>query len=117
MLPDEVFFSTVTELAPVELAEGYLQRLESIGPRLGAVATVMRERALREAREAEAEIRRGRYRGPLHGVPYGVKDLLATRGAPTTWGAPPYKDQRFDYDATVVERLRGAGAVLLAKLS
>ena len=126
MLPDETFFSTVTELAPrlrrreispVELAEGYLQRLEAIGPRLGAVATVMRERALREAREAEAEIRRGRYRGPLHGVPYGVKDLLATRGAPTTWGAPPYKDQQFDHDATVVERLRGAGAVLLAKLS
>jgi aspartyl-tRNA(Asn)/glutamyl-tRNA(Gln) amidotransferase subunit A len=126
MLPDEVFFSTVTELAPrlrrreispVELAEGYLQRLESIGARLGAVATVMRERGLREAREAETEIRRGRYRGPLHGVPYGVKDLLATRDAPTTWGAPPYKDQRFDYDAAVVEKLRAAGAVLLAKLS
>ena len=126
MLPDDIFFSTVAELgprlrrreiSPVELAEGYLRRLETIGPGLGAVATVMRERALREAREAEGEIRRGRYLGPLHGVPYGVKDLLATRDAPTTWGAAPYKDQRFDYDATVVERLRAAGAVLLAKLS
>jgi len=126
MLPDEIFFSTVAELAPqiraqrlspVELAEGYLRRLETHGRRLGAVATVMRESALREAREAEAEIRRGRYRGPLHGVPYGAKDLLATREAPTTWGAAPYRDQRFDFDATVIRRLREAGAVLVAKLS
>jgi aspartyl-tRNA(Asn)/glutamyl-tRNA(Gln) amidotransferase subunit A len=126
MLPDEIFFSSVGELAaqirarrvsPVELAEGYLARLDTIGKRLGAVATVMRETALREAREAEREIRRGRYRGPLHGVPYGVKDLLATRDAKTTWGAAPYKDQRFDFDATVVRLLREAGAVLVAKLS
>ena len=81
------------------------------------MATVCVSGALREAREAETEIRRGRYRGPLHGVPYGVKDLLATRDAPTTWGAPPFRDQRFDYDAAVVEKLRAAGAVLLAKLS
>ncbi|HEU4594554.1 MAG TPA: amidase [Pyrinomonadaceae bacterium] len=126
MLPDEIFFSSVTELAaqirarrlsPVELAEGYLRRLETVGQRLGAVATVMRETAMREAREAEREIRRGKYRGPLHGVPYGVKDLLATREANTTWGAAPYKEQRFDFDATVVRRLREAGAVLVAKLS
>jgi aspartyl-tRNA(Asn)/glutamyl-tRNA(Gln) amidotransferase subunit A len=126
MLPNEIFFAPVTELAaqirarrvsPVELAEGYLERLETTGRELGAVAAVMRETALREAREAEREIRGGRYRGPLHGVPYGVKDLLATREAPTTWGAAPYKDQRFDFDATVVRRLREAGAVLLAKLS
>jgi aspartyl-tRNA(Asn)/glutamyl-tRNA(Gln) amidotransferase subunit A len=126
MLPEETFFLTVEELAPrirkreispVELAEGYLARLESIGPKLGALAALMRETGLREARASEAEIRRGRYRGPLHGVPYGVKDLLATRDAPTTWGAAPYRDQRFDYDATVVERLRAAGAVLVAKLS
>src|ERR671926_1152406 len=77
----------------------------------------MRETALREARQAEDEIRRGRYRGPLHGIPYGVKDLIAVRGAPTTWGAAPYKDQHFDYDATVVTRLREAGAVLLGKLA
>jgi len=126
MLPNEIFFAPVTELAaqlrarrvsPVELAEGYLERLETTGRRLGAVATVMRETALGEAREAEREIGRGRYRGPLHGVPYGVKDLLATRAAPTTWGAAPYRSQRFDFDATVVRRLREAGAVLLAKLS
>ena len=126
MLTEETFFSGVGELAaqirarrvsPVELAEGYLERLTRLGPRLGAVATVMRETGLREAREAEREIRRGRYRGPLHGIPYGVKDLVATREAPTTWGAAPYKDQRFDFDGTVVRRLREAGAVLVAKLA
>jgi aspartyl-tRNA(Asn)/glutamyl-tRNA(Gln) amidotransferase subunit A len=126
MLPDQIFFSTVADLAPrirarrlspVELTEGYLRRLETVGRSLGAVSTVMRESALREAREAEAEIRRGRYRGPLHGIPYGAKDLLATREAPTTWGAAPYRDQRFDFDATVIRRLREAGAVLVAKLS
>ncbi|HEX7955380.1 MAG TPA: amidase, partial [Pyrinomonadaceae bacterium] len=105
------------KLSPVELAEGYLHRLETVGKRLNAVAYVMRETALKEARQAEAEIRRGRYRGPLHGIPYGVKDLCATREAPTTWGATPYKEQRFDYDATVVTRLREAGAVLVAKLA
>ena len=126
MLPDEIFFSPISELAanirarrvsPVELAEGYLERLETIGRRLGALAALMRETAMREAREAEREIRRGKYRGPLHGIPYGAKDLLATREANTTWGAAPYKDQRFDFDATVVRRLREAGAVLVAKLS
>lgn len=126
MLTEETYFASVGELAaqirarrvsPVELTEGYLERLETVGARLGAVAAVMRETAMREAREAEAEIRRGRYRGPLHGVPYGVKDLLATSEAPTTWGAAPYKDQRFDFDATVVKRLREAGAVLLGKLA
>ena len=77
----------------------------------------MRAPALREARAAEQEIRSGKYRGPLHGIPYGAKDLLATRGVPTTWGAAPYRHQVFDYDATVVERLREAGAILVAKLA
>ncbi|HEY9405571.1 MAG TPA: amidase [Pyrinomonadaceae bacterium] len=126
MLTEDTFFSSVVELAaqirarklsPVELTEGYLARLERYGARLGAVANVMRESALREARQAEREIRAGRYKGVLHGIPYGAKDLLATREAPTTWGATPYKDQRFDYDATVVSKLREAGAVLVAKLS
>src|SRR5207248_7853500 len=72
---------------------------------------------LNEARAADAEIRAGRYRGPLHGVPYGAKDLLATRGVPTTWGAEPYRKQVFDQDATVVRKLRDAGAVLLGKLA
>jgi aspartyl-tRNA(Asn)/glutamyl-tRNA(Gln) amidotransferase subunit A len=99
------------------LTEAYLERLELNGPKLGAVVTITRELALEEARRAEREISSGRYRGPLHGIPYGVKDLLATRGIPTTWGAAPYKDQVFDYDATVVKRLRRAGAVLVAKLA
>jgi aspartyl-tRNA(Asn)/glutamyl-tRNA(Gln) amidotransferase subunit A len=126
MITDETLFSSVAELAaqirarrisPVELAEGYLHRLETVGKRLNAVVTVMRETALKEARQAEAEIRSGYYRGLLHGIPFGVKDLIATRDAPTTWGAAPYRDQHFDYDATIVTRLRDAGAVLLAKLA
>jgi aspartyl-tRNA(Asn)/glutamyl-tRNA(Gln) amidotransferase subunit A len=126
MLTEATFYTPVVELAaqirarklsPVELTEGYLARLERFGARLGAVANVMRASALNEARQAEKEIRAGRYKGILHGIPYGAKDLLATRDAPTTWGATPYKDQRFDYDATVVRKLREAGAVLVAKLA
>jgi aspartyl-tRNA(Asn)/glutamyl-tRNA(Gln) amidotransferase subunit A len=126
MISVETLYAPVSELAaqirarrlsPVELTEAYLQRLETVGRRLNAVAYVMRETALKEARQAEDEIKGGRYRGPLHGIPYGVKDLCATREAPTTWGATPYKEQRFDYDATVVTRLREAGAVLIAKLA
>ncbi|MFL6229086.1 MAG: amidase [Pyrinomonadaceae bacterium] len=126
MLNDETFFASIDELSaqirarklsPVELTEGYLARLEKYGQKLGAVAAVMREPALRDARAAEAEIRGGHYRGVLHGIPFGVKDLLATREAPTTWGATPYRDQKFDFDATVVERLKNAGAILVAKLA
>ncbi|HYE64682.1 MAG TPA: amidase, partial [Pyrinomonadaceae bacterium] len=126
MLPDDIYFSSVNDLAaqlrarrisPVELTEGYLERLEKFGARLGAVATIMRDSALGEAREAEREMRRGRWRGPLHGIPYGAKDLLATRNARTTWGATPYRDQLFDYDATIIRKLREAGAILVAKLA
>ncbi|HYY42274.1 MAG TPA: amidase, partial [Pyrinomonadaceae bacterium] len=126
MLTDDIFFASIAELgaqlrarklSPVELTEGYLARLEKFGPRLGAVVTIMLESALRDARTAERELKQGRTRGPLHGIPFGVKDLLATHDAPTTWGATPYKDQRFDYDATVVKRLRDAGAILVAKLA
>jgi len=125
-LPEDVLYLGVRELgealrarriSPVELAESYLARLERHGPALGALVTTTRERALREAARAEREIAAGRHRGPLHGVPYGVKDLLATRDYNTTWGAAPYRDQRFDYDAAVVERLSAAGAVLVAKLA
>ena len=104
-------------LSPVALTEQCLTRLETLGSQLNAVVTVMRESALAEARRAESEIRAGRYRGLLHGIPYGVKDLLATKGVPTTWGAEPYRNQVFDHDATVVTRLRQAGAVLCAKLA
>jgi aspartyl-tRNA(Asn)/glutamyl-tRNA(Gln) amidotransferase subunit A len=126
LIKEEIYFSSVRELAakiksrqlsPVELAEGYIDRLERIGPKLGAVATITKELGLKEARAAEREIKSGKYRGPLHGIPYGVKDLLATSGIPTTWGAAPYKNQVFNYDATVVTRLRAAGAVLIAKLA
>ena len=125
-LPEDVLYLSLRELgealrarrfSPVELAESYLARLERHGPALGALVTTTRERAMREAEQAEREIAAGRYRGPLHGVPYGVKDLLAARGYNTTWGAAPYRNQRFDYDATVVERLGAAGAVLVAKLA
>jgi aspartyl-tRNA(Asn)/glutamyl-tRNA(Gln) amidotransferase subunit A len=105
------------KLLPVELAELFLDRVERLGPAYNAVVTVMREHALAQARRAESEIAAGRYRGPLHGIPYGAKDLLATAGAPTTWGAAPYRHQRFDFDATVISRLEDAGAVLVAKLA
>jgi len=125
-VPEDVLYGSIRELSeairtrrlsPVELAEAYLQRLEQLGPRLGAVVTITRERALREARAAEREIAGGQWRGPLHGVPYGVKDLLSTAGDLTTWGAAPYREQRFDFDATIVQRLTKAGAVLVAKLA
>jgi aspartyl-tRNA(Asn)/glutamyl-tRNA(Gln) amidotransferase subunit A len=105
------------KLSPVELTNAYLERLEKYGEKLGAVATLTPELGLREAEAAEKEIKAGKYRGLLHGIPYGVKDLLATKGVPTTWGAKPFKEQVFDFDATVIERLRAAGAVLVAKLA
>ena len=106
------------EVSPVALAERFLERLERLGPRYNAVVTMTRDRALDEARRAEREIAAGRYRGPLHGIPYGAKDLLATAGGmPTTWGAAPFRDQRFDFDATAIRRLEAAGAVLVAKLA
>jgi Asp-tRNA(Asn)/Glu-tRNA(Gln) amidotransferase A subunit family amidase len=95
----------------------YLERLKTYGPKLNNVVTLTEELALAQAAQADREIRSGRYRGPLHGIPWGAKDLFATKGIPTTWGAAPYQKQVFDYDATVVERLREAGAVLVAKLS
>jgi aspartyl-tRNA(Asn)/glutamyl-tRNA(Gln) amidotransferase subunit A len=100
-----------------ELTSLYLSRLERYGPQYNAVVTILHERAMREAKAADAEMARGKRRSALHGVPYGVKDLLAAVGGPTTWGAQPYRNQVFDYDATVVSRLKDAGAVLLAKLS
>lgn len=105
------------EVTSVQLAEASLSRLETLGPKYNAVVTLMEDSALAEARRADAELRAGRPRGPLHGIPYGVKDLLATRGVPTTWGAEPYRNQVFDFDATTVTKLREAGAVLVAKLA
>jgi aspartyl-tRNA(Asn)/glutamyl-tRNA(Gln) amidotransferase subunit A len=106
------------QVSPVELTETFLARLETLGPRYNAVVTITRERALLQARQAERDIAAGHYRGPLHGIPYGAKDLLATSGGiPTTWGAAPFRQQTFAYDATVIRKLEGAGAILAAKLA
>jgi Asp-tRNA(Asn)/Glu-tRNA(Gln) amidotransferase A subunit family amidase len=123
---EDLAFLPVTALAPLvqrrdvsstDLTKMYLERLKKHGARLNNVVTLTEEIALEQAAQADREIRAGRYKGPLHGIPWGAKDLFATKGIPTTWGARPYEKQVFDYDATVVERLRDAGAVLVAKLS
>jgi aspartyl-tRNA(Asn)/glutamyl-tRNA(Gln) amidotransferase subunit A len=103
------------QLSPVELAEAYLERARTLGSRLNAYANLTPELALQQARGAEAEIKAGKYRGPLHGIPYAAKDLLAVKGYPTQWGARPYANQKFDESATVIKKLEQAGAVLLGK--
>jgi Asp-tRNA(Asn)/Glu-tRNA(Gln) amidotransferase A subunit family amidase len=100
-----------------QLTEMYLRRLKRYDPYLHCVVTLTEELALTQAKRADDEMAQGIYRGPLHGIPWGAKDLLATKGIPTTWGAKPYEDQVIDTNATVVERLEEAGAVLVAKLS
>jgi len=100
-----------------QLTRMYLNRLKKYGPRLECVVTLTEDVALEQARRADREIAAGKYRGPLHGIPYGVKDLLATKGIRTTWGAAPFKDRIIDEDATVIKRLEAAGAVLAAKLT
>ncbi|MBI4719708.1 MAG: amidase [Chitinivibrionia bacterium] len=123
---EDLAFCSVRELGELlrtrkvtsaELTTMYLERLKKHGPALQCVITLTEERALRHARQADSEIAAGRYRGPLHGIPYGAKDLLAVRGYKTTWGAAPYKDQMIDQDATVIAKLDEAGAVLVAKLT
>ena len=123
---EELAFRSVAELAElvrsrrvtsVELTALYLDRLERYGPRLECVIELTKDRAMEQARRADRELARGNYRGPLHGIPWGAKDLLATRGSRTTWGAKPFQEQRLDEDATVVRRLDEAGAVLVAKLT
>ena len=101
----------------MDLTRVYLDRLKRFGPKLECVITLTEDLALKQADEADREIKAGRYRGPLHGMPWGVKDLFATRGIRTTWGAKPYAQQIFDFDATAVERMHAAGAVLVAKLT
>src|SRR5687767_4115607 len=123
---EELAFATVPQLAELirtrklsstDLTKMYLARLKRYGPKLLCVVTLTEDLALKQAAAADAEIKRGKYRGPLHGIPWGAKDLFATKGIKTTWGAEPYRDQIVDYDSTVVERLSEAGAVLVAKLS
>jgi Asp-tRNA(Asn)/Glu-tRNA(Gln) amidotransferase A subunit family amidase len=104
-------------LTSTRLTEIYLARLERLDPTLLCAVTILRNQALAEAARADAELAAGRWRGPLHGLPYGLKDLFSTKGIPTTWGAPDFKDRVIDEDAEIVVRLREAGAVLVAKLS
>ncbi|MEM4409131.1 MAG: amidase, partial [Candidatus Caldarchaeum sp.] len=105
------------QVSPVELTKIYLDRLTRYGEKLLCLVTLTEGLALEQARRAEQEIMRGDYRSVVHGIPYGIKDLFAVRGYPTTWGSEPHKEQVFDYDASVVEKLTEAGAVLVAKLS
>jgi len=105
------------KISPVELTRFFLDRVKDYGEKLICLASLTEERALTMAKKAEEEIMAGRYRGPLHGIPCGIKDLFATKGYRTTWGADPFKDQVLDYDAAVVERLDESGAIIIAKLS
>ena len=123
---EDLAFASVRELAELvrtkkvsslALTEMYLQRLKKYDPTLKFVVTLTEERALTQAKKADAEIAAGKYRGPLHGIPWGAKDLLATKGYRTTWGAGGFENQTIDEDATVVKRLDDAGAVLVAKLT
>src|SRR5437588_9712866 len=123
---DNPLFLTISELSAglqrqefsaVDLTRTALDRLASFGRDSNAVASLLPERALKEAHAADRMLRDRRDRGTLLGIPYGAKDLLAARGAPTTWGAPPYARQVFNYDAAVIESLRRSGAVLVAKLA
>ena len=123
---EDLAFYPVTALAQLiksrqvtstQLTQLYLDRLKRFGLRLKCVITLTENLALKQAKQADEEISAGLYKGPLHGIPWGAKDLLATKGINTTWGAAPYQDQLIDEDATVVKRLEEAGAVLVAKLS
>jgi Asp-tRNA(Asn)/Glu-tRNA(Gln) amidotransferase A subunit family amidase len=123
---EKLAFSTVRQLAEllrtkkvtsVELTKMYLGRLRKYDPMLHFVITYTEERAMKQAAAADAEIAAGKHKGPLHGVPWGGKDLLAVAGYPTTWGAGGMETQTFDYDAEVVKRLDAAGAVLVAKMT
>lgn len=105
------------KISSVELTKFYLERLKKYDPQLQCVVTLTEDLALKQAAQADAEIAAGKYRGLLHGIPYGAKDLLAKKGYKTTWGSVPYKDQVLDYDAVVVERLEKSGAILCAKLT
>jgi Asp-tRNA(Asn)/Glu-tRNA(Gln) amidotransferase A subunit family amidase len=105
------------KVSSVALTNMYLARLKRYDPKLQCVITLTEDLGREQARRADEEIAAGRYRGPLHGIPWGAKDLLAVKGYKTTWGAMPYKDQVIDLDATVVKRLQEAGAVLIAKLT
>src|SRR2546422_7475230 len=123
---DDVLYSTVVQLGEMlrggritsrDLTLSYIERIKQVDPKLNAFITVTEELAVQQAERADKELKGGSYLGPLHGIPYGAKDLLATKGVPTTWGSKIFAKQVFDFDATVVSRLSDAGAVLLGKLN
>ncbi len=123
---EDVAYLTVTELGnlikekklkPSELTEIYIARLKQYGPKLHNVITLTEDKARLLAQEADAEIAKGKYRGPLHGIPYGIKDLFAAKEYPTTWGAEPYKNQVLNYNCSIIEKLTSAGAIMVAKTS
>ncbi|MBV9504700.1 MAG: amidase [Acidobacteriia bacterium] len=122
----DLFFATIGELnqllvsreiSALELTRAFLGRLETFGPRFNALALLLEPQAIRRAKDVDKEIKRGRLRGPLQGIPYGAKDLLSFAGQPTTWGAKPYASQVFDYSAAVINKLDAVGSVLAGKLS
>lgn len=123
---DSLAFYTVAQLgelirtkqiSSVELTQFFIARLKKYNPTLLNAITITEELAIQQATQADIEIKAGKYRGPLHGIPYGAKDLLAKKGYPTTWGSNIYKNQELPYDATVIQKLEKAGAVLVAKMS
>src|SRR3954470_3704221 len=123
---DDIFFATIPELnarlkakefSAEELARAFAARLQQFGPRYNALALPLPLAAVRKGREVDKDLKRERFRGPLQGIPYGVKDLLSYAGQPTTWGAKPYAAQVFDYNATVIDKLDAVGAVITGKLS
>jgi aspartyl-tRNA(Asn)/glutamyl-tRNA(Gln) amidotransferase subunit A len=125
-LSDDVFFATIGELgaklrarefSSVELTRAYCDRLEKIGPKYNALSLSLRKQALKQARDADDELKHDRVHGPLEGIPFGAKDLLAVKGHPTTWGAKPYATQVFDQDARVIQLLDKARAILIGKLA
>jgi len=125
-LPESTAFASVRELGEqlragkfscIDLTEFFLDRLKTLGPKLNAVVTITDELAIQQAEQADRELKASKDRGLLHGIPYGVKDLLATKGIPTSWGAALFRDRIIDAEATVVTRLREAGAVLVGKLA
>jgi len=105
------------KISSVELTRFFIDRLKKWGDTLESVITITEDLAMQQAKQADDEIKKGKYRGPLHGIPYGLKDLFAVQGYKTTWGSTPYKDQMLDYDSYVYTKLKAAGAVLCAKLS
>ena len=121
-----VFFSTISEInaklrakefSCVELTRAFCDRLERVAPRYNALALSLREQAIRDARDVDDDLHRDRTRGPLQGIPFGAKDLLAVKGKPTTWGAKPFAGQVFDEDAVVIQKLKKVGAILIGKLA